>query len=178
MVQNEDVSVYEAGMIGAPSPCAFAGRTKRGFTVIEILLVLSIAAILLGIVTPHLLESSTFVALTNARSEISSSVSLARATATRHGRVAYLVLDVAMDRIRVDIDTSFVGGQPPVTVHSLDLWGELAVDLQATEPLLCFDSRGLSVTIGACPGTGAVIYVRRGGVVDSVAVSSTGRISE
>lgn len=177
MAPNKDPSVHEAGTTGDLTPRACAGRTRQGFTIFELLVVLAISATLLGIVAPSLMESSTSVALINARSRISSAVSVARATATRHGRVAYLVLDVAMDRVRVDVDTSFVGGQPPITVHSLDLWGELAVDLRATEPLLCFDSRGLSVTTGACPGTGVVVYVQRGAVMDSVVVSSTGRIS-
>lgn len=140
-------------------------------------MVLSISAVLLGVVTPRLMDSSASLALANGRSKVSSAVSLARATATRHGRVTYLVFDVALDRIRVEVDTSFVGDQTPVSVHRLDLWTDLALDLQATEPLLCFDPRGISVTTAICPGTGAVVYLQRGATLDSVVVSSTGRVA-
>jgi type II secretory pathway pseudopilin PulG len=176
MAWNRDGNISAAGTKKGVPPHGSLVRTVGGVTILELMVVLAITASLLAMVTPHLINSSHALALINARSRISSAVSLTRATATQHGRVAYLVLDGAMDRVSVEVDTSFSGGQTPVQVHTLDLWNTMDVDLRANDPLLCFDSRGISVTTGPCPGTGTVIYVRRGVHVDSVVVSSTGRI--
>lgn len=149
-----------------------------GFTLIEMLLVLTLATILLAVATPALVSTRAGVAVHNGRARVSAAVSMARAASSRYGRTAYLVLDVAADQIRVDADTTADGGQPPVTLHRLDLWSELRLNLRATEPLMCFDPRGLVVTSGACPGAGAVVvYLDRDAVTDSVVVSSTGRIA-
>ena len=155
----------------------FRDQGRRGFSMIELIMVLAIAAVLLGIAVPSLLGTSSRVALTDARSQVSSFVSLARAAASRYGRTGYLVLDVVTDRMEVQIDTSGSGGQPPVTLHGVNLWDELGVDLGASYPLLCFDPRGLSIPSGTCTGTRVVVRLERGSDRDSVVVSSTGRIS-
>lgn len=153
------------------------GPAAPGFTLIEILVVLMLATILLGIAIPTLISTRDGVALNNGRARVSSAVSAARATSSRYGRTSYLVLDAAADVIRVEADTTADGGQPPVTLHRLDLWSELRLNLRATEPLLCFDPRGLAVASGPCPGTGVVVYLDREALTDSVVVSSTGRVS-
>ena len=81
------------------------------------------------------------------------------------------------DRMEVRIDTSYAGGQTPVTLHGVNLWDELGVNLQASYPLLCFDPRGLSIPSGTCTGTRVVVRLERGADQDSVVVSSTGRVS-
>jgi len=150
---------------------------KRGFSMIELIVVLGIAAVLLGIATPRLLGTSSQVGIANARAEVSSAVSLARASASRYGRMSYLVLDVVSDRLEIRVDTSTFGGEPPQLLHSVSLWDEMGVNLRASYPLICFDPRGLSIPSGTCPGTGVVVHLERGPVQDSVVVSSTGRVS-
>lgn len=158
-------------------PGIFFGPGAPGFTFIEMLLVLMLAAILLAVAIPPLLSTRISVALNNGRARVSSAVSAARAASSRYGRTSYLVLDVAADRIRVEADTTAAGGQPPVTLHRLDLWRELRLDLSATEPVVCFDPRGLVVSSGPCPGTGVVVYLARSSRTDSVVVSATGRVA-
>lgn len=148
-----------------------------GFTLIEMLVVLTLATILLGIAIPALISTRDGVALNNGRSRVSSAVSVARAASSRYGRTSYLVLDVAADQIRVEADTTADGGQPPVTLHRLDMWSELRLNVRATQPVLCFDPRGLVVASGPCPGTGVVVYLDRDALTDSVVVSSTGRVA-
>lgn len=164
--------VTAEGDPGFPVPWA-----ARGFTLIEMLLVLTLATILLGIAIPALISTKDSVAVNNGRARVSSAVSVARAASSRYGRTSYLVFDVAADEIRVAADTTADGRQPPVTLHRLDLWGELRLNLRASEPLLCLDPRGLAVVSGPCPGTGAVVYLDRNAYTDSVVVSSTGRVT-
>lgn len=151
--------------------------TARGFSLIEMLLVLTLVAILLGIAVPALVTSNSSVALTNARARVSSAVSMARAASDRYGRTAYLVLDAAADEVRVEADTSTDGGQTAVVLHRLDLWSELRINLRATDPLLCLDPRGFTVSVPPCPGTGVVAYLDRDASTDSVVVSANGRVA-
>ena len=138
-------------------------------------MVLTLASILLGVAAPRLMEASASVAVVNARARASSAVSLARTAALRYGRVAYLVLDVSADRIRVEVDTTLAGGATPATLHVLDLWDDLAVNLRASDPLVCFDPRGLTVPSALCPAGSVVIRLERGARTDSLVVSPTGK---
>jgi len=142
----------------------------------ELVFVLAIALALLGVAAPRLLITSHRVALTNARYEITAATAQARSASVRHSRTAYLTIDVAMDRLRVLVDTTADGGQPPVEMGTTDLWQELGVNLRASHPVLCFDPRGLSVPSGICPGAAVTIWVERGSMLDSVVVSSTGLV--
>jgi type II secretory pathway pseudopilin PulG len=144
---------------------------------LELIFVLLIGAILLGIATPRLIQTSSRVAVTSAKAQVTSAVALARATAVRYGRLSYLILDVASDRLDVQIDTTILGGQPPVSLYSSDLWGDLGVNLRATDPMICFDPRGLPVSTGACTGSAVVVRLERDPVRDSVLVSSVGRVT-
>jgi Tfp pilus assembly protein FimT len=143
--------------------------------VIEVVLVLAIAMILLGIAAPRLVDTNATMAVDNARTTVTAQVALTRASATRFGRLSTLVLDAAGDRLSILVDTSALGGAP-VTLQRVDLWEDLAVDLGATQPLICFDPRGLAVQAGACTGQPVVIRLQRGAVRDSVVVSATGRV--
>lgn len=63
--------------------------TPRGFTVVELLVVLAVAAILLGTAVPSLLAVSRSVKLSSATNSLFSSLVLARSEAAkRHARVA------------------------------------------------------------------------------------------
>ncbi len=138
--------------------------------------VVAIAMVLLGIAAPRLTYVSGRVAVGDARSRVTSSVAAARAAAVRFGRVSYLILDAAGDRVLVQVDTSALGGALPVTLGMVDLWEELSVNLGSTQPLLCFDPRGLAVAISPCTGEGAVVRLQRGEFTDSVVVSAIGRV--
>ena len=94
----------------------------------EMLFVLAIGAVLLGIAGPRLLVTNTRVALTNARADVTSAASSAQAAAALYGRISYMVIDVVRDRLEIQVDTSILGGQPPVPLSSVDLWAELGVD--------------------------------------------------
>lgn len=152
-------------------------RRARGFSMLELIVVLTIALVLLGIATPRLLETNRHLAVQNARSKVIAQVALTRAAATRYSRVSTLVLDAAGDRLSILVDTSALGDQPAATLQPVDLWGDLRVDLSATQPLVCFDPRGIAVQSGACTGSAVVVYLQSGPERDSVVVSATGRVA-
>lgn len=137
----------------------------------------AIASVLLGIAAPRLAHVSSRVAVGDARARVTSAVASARAAAVRFGRVSYLVLDAAGDRILVQVDTSSLGGAPPAPLGEVDLWDELSVNMGATQPLLCFDPRGLATAVPPCTGQGVVVRLQRGPFSDSVVVSAVGRVA-
>jgi hypothetical protein len=139
--------------------------------------VVAIAIVLLGIAAPRIVHVSSRVAVGDARAQVTASVSAARAAAVRFGRISYLVFDAAGDRLLVQVDTSALGGGLPAQLGEVDLWDELGVNLVATQPMLCFDPRGLAVAVAPCTGQGVVVRLRRGEFADSVVVSSIGRIA-
>jgi len=151
-------------------------RAEHGFTLLELVFVVAIAMVLLGIATPRLLHVSGRVAVGDARAKVTSSVAAARAAAVRFGRVSYLILDAAGDRLLVQVDTSSLGGALLASLGEVDLWDELSVNMGATQPMLCFDPRGLAVAVSPCTGQGVVIRLQRGEFTDSVVVSATGRV--
>lgn len=136
----------------------------------------AIATVLLGIAAPRLAHVSSRVAVGDARARVTSSVASARAAAVRFGRVSYLVLDAAGDRLLVQVDTSSLGGALPALLGEVDLWDELSVNMGATQPLLCFDPRGLATAAPPCTGQGVVVRLQRGAFSDSVVVSAVGRV--
>jgi type IV fimbrial biogenesis protein FimT len=152
-------------------------RAEPGFTILELVFVVAIATVLLGIAAPRLLNVSARVAVGDARSKVTSAVATARGAAVRFGRTSYLVLDAAGDRLLVQVDTSALGGALPASLGEVDLWDDLAVNLTATQPMLCFDPRGLAVAASPCTGQGVVVRLSRAGVSDSVVVSAVGRVS-
>lgn len=147
-----------------------------GFTFLELVFVVCIATVLLGIAAPRMLRVNGRIALGDARARVTSAVSASRAAAVRYGRTSYLVLDAAGDRVLVRVDTSALGGKLPATLVEVDFWDAFRVNLGATEPLLCFDPRGLTVASGTCTGRGVVVFLEHRDAADSVVVSSTGRV--
>lgn len=138
--------------------------------------VVLISLVLLGIATPRFLNLSGRVAVGEARAHVTSAVSMARAAAVRFGRVSYLVIDAAGDRLLVQVDTSALGGGLLAPLDAVDLWDEMAVNLTSNRPMMCFDPRGLAVAVAPCTGQGLVVRLARGDAVDSVVVSATGRV--
>jgi prepilin-type N-terminal cleavage/methylation domain-containing protein len=155
--------------------CARPGT--HGFSMIELVVVLTVALVLLGVATPRLLDTNRRLAVGSARSKVTAQVALTRAAATRFGRTSKLVLDAAGDRLSILVDTSALGDKPAATLQLVSLWDDLRVDLSATQPLICFDPRGLAVQSGACAGQPVVVYLRSGPELDSVVVSVTGRVT-
>jgi prepilin-type N-terminal cleavage/methylation domain-containing protein len=148
-----------------------------GFSMLELVMVLTISLVLLGIAAPRLVETNRRLSVLNARSKVIAEIALTRAAATRYSRVSTLVVDAAGDRLSILVDTSALGDKPPATLQPIALWDDLTVDLSATQPLICFDPRGLAVQSGACTGAPVVLYLQSGPERDSVVVSATGRVA-
>jgi prepilin-type N-terminal cleavage/methylation domain-containing protein len=151
------------------------GRAVAGFTLLEIIMALVLMGIVYAMAVPAIGRARIGAAVHNSRHIVVSSISLARATALRFGRLTVLRLDASEDRLWIEADTSVSGGALD-TIGFYSFAGELATDLQSNRSSLCFNGRGIGTTSTACPQAGALIVVSLGGEADSVLVTALGRV--
>ena len=87
-----------------------AGMSNRGFTIIEVVIVVLLVGVLAGVTFPRIGGVQTRFALRGSVNAFMSAHSLARTTALRQGGVAELHIDPTNDRLWVEVDTSLAGG--------------------------------------------------------------------
>ena len=105
-------------------------RGVEGFTLVELLVVLAIAALLLSVVPPMLSAAMPGVELKSAARRIMSSLSLARETAIRSGSDVALVVDVEQRRLELE------------GFRTVSLPKRLGLDLHAASREMLDETRG------------------------------------
>ncbi len=148
---------------------------NAGFTLLELMIVLTIFGVLVAVMTPTLFDMLRAERTRSAVSQFVGAHSLARATAIRYGRVAELHIDVANARFWVEVDTSLAGGVMD-TVRTVRNVGEGGVVMTSNRSLLCFDGRGLATMVGACEAGSALVVFLVAGLADTVTASVLGKI--
>lgn len=147
-------------------------RTRRGFTLVEILIVIVLMGILATIALPKLSSLSRRYTVDSAKQDIAAYLAQARAIAIENGRNGWFIRKG--DTILVAIDTS--SGAPPKRFASpVDLQSKYGVSVtMPTNPdSIRYDPRGFAVGLG---GTVAIV-IQKSEVRDSVCVIGLGRIS-
>ncbi len=153
-----------------------AGASRRtGYTVMELLIVLVIFGALLAIAVPRFLEAFKGAKTRSAVNQFVSAHALARATGIRYGRAAELHIDAANARFWIEVDTSQAGGviDTVSTIHDV---GDGQFVMTSNRTLVCFDSRGLATTAGACKAGNVTVVFSLAGRSDTVTVSSLGKV--
>lgn len=122
--------------IQAADECSIG--TRRGFTIIELLFVLLIAAVLGGLALPQFSRYMNMRSIVNATDGFRMMAARARATAVERGDVVVLSIDPSRDLVVL------VSTDGTDTIDVLDLArSEPPVDLGATSGLaLCYVARG------------------------------------
>ncbi|MGD8726773.1 MAG: type II secretion system protein [Gemmatimonadales bacterium] len=141
--------------------------TRRGFTLIEVLIVITILALIAGLTIPRVGPALVRQNVKSAQSALVTMHSQARATAVYRGRRAYL---------RILNDSAWVYAQHPVTgsyeivgepVDLRDRWG---VSVTSPREWYFFDPRGMYW------GGAATIGLQRGVFRDTIHINSFGRV--
>lgn len=156
---------------------------RRGFTLIEILMVLTVAAILSGLGYPRLRTFMLKSNIRSARSTVINTVQQAKARALMEGRSVTINFDNATDKIWMTATprrTACAGTCDRDTVGVIvNFAQQYGVDLvagrsdNASPAYFSFDLRGLGNS-----GSAVTVLLTRDGFQDSVYVSTYGRVSK
>lgn len=116
---------------------------RLGFTMIEVLLVVGVAAIMFAMVVPRMAAISTSSSMRAARQELIAVFAAARAAALQKGKVSTLTLDGSSARVSVQ---SGLNGTVVSVFGPIKLDTEFGVTLTALSDspvTLNFDARGM-----------------------------------
>ncbi len=148
---------------------------KAGFTLMEVMFVVTIIAILAGLALPRMGDNWDRFAVRGASNQFRSAHQKARTAAIRYGAVAELHVNASTDHFWVEVDTTVAGSGVVDTVGAVIDLSEIKVDLMTTVSLVCFDARGLVAAVAQCPTTGALdVGFARGNELDTLVVTASG----
>jgi prepilin-type N-terminal cleavage/methylation domain-containing protein len=149
---------------------------RSGFTLIEIIITMSLLAIIAAMGTPRLSAALRRRTTQTAVDQFATAHSLARSTAVRYGRVAQLHIDAATTRFWIDVDTSGNGTGQRATVWYTRNLAQPGLVMTSNRSLLCFDARGLPSTTAPCEAGDAQIIFTALDRADTLTMASLGKI--
>jgi len=149
---------------------------RRGFTLLEVIIVLALLAVIAAMGAPKLSAELRRRTTQTAVDQFATAHSLARATATRYGRVAQLHIDASTTRFWVDVDTSANGAGQRATVWYVRNLAQSGLVMSSNRSLLCFDARGLPLVLGACESGDARVIFTAIDKADTVNTAALGKV--
>lgn len=148
--------------------------SHRGFTLIEMLIVLSVLGVILVIAIPRMADAYRRRAPRVAADRFTIAHSLARSTAVRYGRLAELHVDAGNVKFWVEVDTSGTGVRDTAgLLHDL---GGGTLTMTSPVDTLCFDGRGMATARGSCDGPAATITFSMDGYGDTLTITALGKV--
>jgi type II secretion system protein H len=141
---------------------------RSGFTMVELLVVLILAAIISSMVVPKFFGFVRQMSARSATSQVVADLTLARTQAVREGRTVSLrVTGPSTYKVTLDNGTAIVR-----TIKTVDVkGGQRDVTLAPNGGRVIFDSRGMMPTVST-----PQLRVIRTGKTDTVSVSAVGRV--
>ena len=147
--------------------------TRRGFTIIEMLLVILILGVATIIGLPRMSEGASKANVRGARTSLINMLSRTRIAATETNRISVLKIEANNAVILLRPRRSLVGTGNADTLGSvLRLGDAYGVSITGEIDSVRFDPRGL----GSGFGTGTTFLITKNGVRDSVRVDGLGRV--
>ena len=142
-------------------------QLRRGFTLIEVLMVITIVGILLGVVVPRYGAISGAMSVHSAKQELGSMLAQGRATAIRTDQTVLVV------RTGNVISLVGVNGTGSTIISQQDLGSQFNVTVSASRDTVTYDSRGM-VT-----GNSSTLkfVVTNGSTRDSVCLMALGKVT-
>ncbi len=149
---------------------------RAGFTLVDIILVISIVSVLAGITFPRIADVQSRFAVRGAVTAFMSAHSLTRAPAIRAGGVAELHIDATNDRFWIEVDTTLAGSGVMDTIGNVVDVGGQGLTLTSTQSLLCFEGRGMPSSASGCATSGATIALTSETAADTILTTTLGKI--
>ncbi len=152
----------------AAIPCA--PRARRGFTLIEMLLVIVIAGLLMGVAIPTFLKFSDKSALRSAAVAVSSMHARAKVAAIQRGRTTRLKMSAANNTMWV-VSTNAAGTGLDTIGKVENLNTRFGITFTTTRDSLTFTPRGIGFET-----SGTTIILLKGTKADTLTVTAAGRM--
>lgn len=158
---------FSAAIPVVDRPCTL--RVRSGFTVIELVLVLTIAAVCTAIVAPSFQPAIDGAKLRSAKTELASYLTVARASAIRRNAPSQVLISGSSVSSTVSVN-----GTQTTFRRATDLSLSFGVTFSGSPPAsITFDPRGFLT------GSSTAKYVLvRGSSKDSVCVTSRGIVAQ
>ena len=137
-------------------------RRAGGFTLLELLVVLTIVGAMLGLVAPRFAGLRNAQSVRAAMGDLSTGFTLARQSALARRSTVALVFDTAAAVVHIR------SADGPI--RRSDLGASFGVSLSANRDSAVYDARGLGYGV-----TNLSVAVRRGNFVDTLRMSRLGR---
>jgi prepilin-type N-terminal cleavage/methylation domain-containing protein len=142
-------------------------QRRHGFTLIEVLMVITIVGILLGVVVPRYGAISGAMQVHSAKQEIAALLTQGRATAIQTDQTVLVV------RSATAISLVAVSGTGSMLIAQQDLGSQFGVTVSATKDTVAYDSRGM-----VTGNTITLKYLVTNGVTrDSVCLMALGKVT-
>ena len=141
----------------------------------ELMIVLMLSGLAVAIASPSISGAFRRTGLRTAMDQFMSTHNLTRSIAVRHGRMAELHIDASAGRFWIEVDT----GTTSVVKDTVGVMKDVStndVSITSDRAILCFDSRGLPTTRGACDAADATLIFTSGSKVDTLTVTALGRV--
>jgi len=148
-----------------------SGHTRRGFTLIEILMVVTLVGILFTVAIPFFRTATSKQSVRSAMAAISAMHARAKSIAVQRARTTQLVLDAGAGTA-VILSTQ-VGGAVDTIGRVEDMVGRFGVTFSTTQATLSFSPRGIGTST-----SGTTIIVTKSGFSDTLTVSAAGRLMQ
>jgi prepilin-type N-terminal cleavage/methylation domain-containing protein len=147
------------------------GASRRGFTAIEMIIVVVLVGVLSAIALPFLRTGPAKSGVRGAIGAIASLHAIARNTAISRGRTAVLVMHAAAPAT-VLVVVRRPGSSVVDTVGAVEnLYTRFAVELATTSDSVAFTPRGIGIST-----SNTTVIVTRSGVADTLTISGAGRV--
>lgn len=138
-------------------------REQFGFTLLELLVVMTVAAVLMALALPRFASLRDARAVRAAMDDVAGGFSLARQTALAQRTSVAIVFDTSANVVQI----RSAGG----SVRRAGLKESFGVTLSANRDSAVYDARGLGYGV-----SNLTVIVRRGNFVDTLTMSRLGRV--
>ena len=143
-------------------------KKRSGFTVIELMVVISIITILTAISIPNMIRWRSDHQLNSAARVVFSAIQQMRMEAVKNNTQTWIFFDAANKLYRTYIYLRSGGGQWQVNSYNLPSELTIAPNFGAMGPWLSYNDRGMPLTAGN------MTFTNKNGVARTITVALTG----